>query len=229
MQTKYPNGEAQTKSLKTRRKILKTARKLFRTRGFEKTTMRDIAHESGIALGAAYYYFNSKNDLVLEFYLKTQKDIESRSLAIFAETRDFRKRLKLLFDLQFQRLAPDRKFLHVLAREASSPKSPLSPFSGRTKSIRDVNLAVFKSLIRDCTPEISGELAEMLPSLLWLIQMALIFFWLHDSSRNQQRSRGLADSCTEIVVQAVRLYRLPLARHLFKSLNRMLGEVMSGL
>ena len=36
----------------------------FRERGFEQTTMRDIAGRAGVSLGAAYYYFASKEAIV---------------------------------------------------------------------------------------------------------------------------------------------------------------------
>ncbi|MBW2465654.1 MAG: helix-turn-helix transcriptional regulator, partial [Deltaproteobacteria bacterium] len=39
--------------------ILETALSCFRDKGFDETTMRDIAREAGISLGAAYHYFPS--------------------------------------------------------------------------------------------------------------------------------------------------------------------------
>src|SRR6266850_2650368 len=47
-------------SEETRRQILETALALFRERGFEDTTMRDVAARAGLSLGSAYYYFKSK-------------------------------------------------------------------------------------------------------------------------------------------------------------------------
>ena len=45
---------------------------LFREKGFEPTTMRDIAAKAGVALGGAYYYFSSKDAIVLAFYSEMQ-------------------------------------------------------------------------------------------------------------------------------------------------------------
>jgi len=47
------------KSELTRARILDAAIGLFRSRGFEATTMREIAAEAGVAIGAAYYYFDN--------------------------------------------------------------------------------------------------------------------------------------------------------------------------
>ena len=43
-------------------RIVDAALQLFRDRGFDQTTMRDIAAEADVATGAAYYYFRSKED-----------------------------------------------------------------------------------------------------------------------------------------------------------------------
>ena len=48
----------------TRKRIYEAALELFRENGFEQTTMRDIAQKAGVALGAAYYYFASKEAIV---------------------------------------------------------------------------------------------------------------------------------------------------------------------
>src|SRR4051812_48512593 len=54
-----------SKSETTRERILETATGLFQRRGFETATMREIAAEAGMATGAAYYYFDSKDAIVL--------------------------------------------------------------------------------------------------------------------------------------------------------------------
>ena len=63
------------KSEETRQKILTAALVLFRTQGFEKSTMRDVAQRAGVATGAAYYYFDSKDALVLAFYEQAAEEI----------------------------------------------------------------------------------------------------------------------------------------------------------
>ena len=52
----------------TSARILDVALDLFRRGGFEQTTMRGIAAEAGVSLGSAYYYFESKEHLVMAFY-----------------------------------------------------------------------------------------------------------------------------------------------------------------
>lgn len=46
-----------------RRQIMQEAARLFGTRGFEATTIRDIASATGILGGSIYYHFASKEDI----------------------------------------------------------------------------------------------------------------------------------------------------------------------
>ena len=54
------------KGERTRTDILEAAHRLFLENGFHGTSMRQIAQEAGIALGAAYNHFPSKEDIFLE-------------------------------------------------------------------------------------------------------------------------------------------------------------------
>lgn len=60
----------------TRTRILDAALDLFRSQGFDQTIMREIAAEAGVALGSAYYYFESKDALVMAFYTRVGKEIK---------------------------------------------------------------------------------------------------------------------------------------------------------
>ena len=59
--------------LNTSAMILQTALELFRRRGFEATTMRDIARSAKVATGAAYYYFPSKEAIVAAYHDLVQR------------------------------------------------------------------------------------------------------------------------------------------------------------
>src|ERR671935_1437796 len=80
-------------SEETRRQILETALALFRERGFEETTIRDIARRAGLSLGAAYYYFKSKEAIVGAYYDFVQREHLARSREAFARDAALRDRL----------------------------------------------------------------------------------------------------------------------------------------
>ena len=50
--------------------IIKAAAKLFRTKGYEGTSVRDIAAEAGILKGSVYHYIETKEDLLFEIMMR---------------------------------------------------------------------------------------------------------------------------------------------------------------
>jgi len=92
-----PHGRAipqRATSEETRRRIVETALTLFRERGFDETTIRDIASEAGLSLGAAYYYFKSKEAIVAAYYDYVQTEHQLRARETFARAGDLRSRLR---------------------------------------------------------------------------------------------------------------------------------------
>ena len=58
-------------SLVTKQNILNSAKRLFSRRGYERTSLSDVAKYAGVTRGAIYWHFSSKEDL-----LKEIEDIE---------------------------------------------------------------------------------------------------------------------------------------------------------
>jgi len=54
----------------TRERILDVAQELFTEHGYDKTSLRDIAERLGITKAALYYYFERKEDILLELHLR---------------------------------------------------------------------------------------------------------------------------------------------------------------
>jgi AcrR family transcriptional regulator len=54
----------------TREKILDVAQELFIRQGYDKTSLRDIAERLEITKAALYYYFERKEDILLELHLR---------------------------------------------------------------------------------------------------------------------------------------------------------------
>lgn len=57
-----------TKKKKTRQAILQAAVKLFQEKGFEKTSVEELALASGIGKGTIYGYFQTKSDILKALY-----------------------------------------------------------------------------------------------------------------------------------------------------------------
>src|SRR4051812_35695299 len=110
----------------TREKILEAALELFRERGFEEATMREIAARAGVATGLAYYYFASKDAIVLAFYHRAKDDLAPLVDAV-QTGRKLASRLQAIVEIKFTYFKPNRGFLGALMAHAANPASPLSP------------------------------------------------------------------------------------------------------
>src|ERR687898_3043577 len=61
----------------TRERILEAALALFAEKGYEATTMRDVAREARASLGLAYRYFASKEEFALALYMGLAEETEA--------------------------------------------------------------------------------------------------------------------------------------------------------
>jgi AcrR family transcriptional regulator len=201
----------------TERKILDSALDLFRTKGFEDTTVRDIAAAAGVALGAAYYYYPSKDALVLAFYQRSCAEMQPRiEEALAGAAGSLEQRLKTLIDVKLQYFAPYRGVLRALLKNGADPAHPLSPFAENNKPIRDVDVAWFQKILIDSGTRVPKDLEPHMPEVLWMFQMGVIYFWVSDGSRGQQRTARLLELGAKIVATLLKIAGLPLTRPLRK-------------
>ena len=201
----------------TRRKIYEAAMELFREKGFEPTTMRDIAAKAGVALGGAYYYFSSKDAIVLAFYSEMQASSNAPVLEALASHKKLKERIRCILEKRFELLAPNRKFCAALFRHAPDGADPLSPFSDGTRAIREGAIEHMRIAVEGSDAKVPPDLQTRLPYLLWLYQMALIMFWLYDRSPNQEKTQRLMEKSLGLLVNLLRISTLPLMKPLRKA------------
>jgi AcrR family transcriptional regulator len=220
-------AKASLKSEETRDRIIHAALTLFRERGFEVATMRDIAEAAGVANGAAYYYFPSKEAIVLEFYRRSGVEIHTRIESALQDVAGLEQRLGALIRVKLSQFAPNRAVLRALLRNGADPNYPLSPFSPQTSEIRDADVAWFRHILVDCGIRIPKDLQPRLPGILWFFQMGIILFWVIDDSPDQARTERLLQLSCKSVAFLVRASALPLMRPLRKAALEMV-EIVAG-
>lgn len=227
--TRYPahliERKQTGKAEETRNRILDAALRLFRERGFEQTTMRDVAAAAGVATGAAYYYYRSKEDLVMAFYLRTDEEGRAAFEQVLASTKDLKKRIRGFIDVKFAQFAEHRGLLSALLKAGVDPRAPLSPFGAETKTVRDGNIAWYARALEGSNVSVPKDLSADLPQLLWLYHLGLIYFWVIDESPGQRRTQRLLDATVDLVVQLLRVSSLPLMGPLRKRALKVLRAV----
>ena len=69
-----------------RERLYATAMQLIAARGYEATTLRDIAKEAGVSVGLLYRYFPSKQAVVIALYDELSSDYARQAAAHAART-----------------------------------------------------------------------------------------------------------------------------------------------
>jgi len=210
----------------TREKILEAALELFRERGFAEATMRDIAARAGVATGLAYYYFESKDAIVLAFYQRAKDDLAA-VLDGVQTGGNLAARLQAIVETKFSYFKPDRRFLGALMAHAADPASPLSPFGEPSRPIREFDFAQFDRALAETNTAVPKDLAPHIAKILWFYQMGLLLFWIYDRSPEQRHSRELLEKSLKVVVMLLKLSNLPLLKPARKSVLNIVGILES--
>jgi AcrR family transcriptional regulator len=194
-----------------RTRILEAALDLFRERGFAESTMREIAARAGVASGLAYYYFDSKDAIVLAFYHRA-KDELAPAIEAAQQGKTLQARMKAMIEARLEYFKPNRRFLGALMTHAADPSNPLSPFSVASKDIRDADIENIARALRETNTFVPKDLAVQMPKILWIYTMGILLFWIYDNSKDQARTRALVDKSLGMVTTLLKLSNLPLLR-----------------
>jgi TetR/AcrR family transcriptional regulator, fatty acid metabolism regulator protein len=58
----------QAQAIKTKNKIYKTAVEMMQKKDFDDITIENISKKAGVSVGSFYYYFKSKNDILMDIF-----------------------------------------------------------------------------------------------------------------------------------------------------------------
>lgn len=180
---------ATAKGEATRARIYETALTLFAERGYDATTMRLVAETAGTSLGLAYRYFKRKDEIVLELYRQTTADFEARIDTLAPGTVS--ERLHAALELKIELCTPHRDVFAAVVPTTLSPKSEAFALGSDANDIRARVVRAYEKAIA------GGSDVEGLPSiervalLCFVLQLAILFYWLHDASPRQERTHEL--------------------------------------
>ena len=187
--------------------------------------MRGIAERAGVATGAAYYYYPSKDAIVMDFYKRAWDGMQDDIRQIAERVESVEAGLNELIRIKLTHFTPNRDILRALLRSGADPKNPLSPFSVETKPIRDTDIAWFERVIKQAGVRVPRDLRSYLPGLLWFFQMGVILFWITDDSPHQSRTERLLPLACRLVSSLIRFSSIPLMRPLRRPLVDLIGIV----
>lgn len=102
-----PHGER-------RDQLLLVARKIFAERGFQATTMDDIAKEAGFTKPILYQYFESKTELYREIVNQTAEKLLSSLRSAVAEVESPRAKIEVAFRVYFEMVVDETDAFRIL-------------------------------------------------------------------------------------------------------------------
>jgi AcrR family transcriptional regulator len=206
----------------TRARILDAALALFRERGFDATTMRDVAARAESALGAAYYYYPAKEALVLAYYERVWSRYEQRARRALGRARDPAERLRALYRLHVGAVRADRRLLGALVRTVADPTSPVSAFAPETRALRERHLALFRAALDEAgLPRRARDVAAL---ALWALALGVLLYFVRDGSRGQRATRRLIDDAVALATTALPLAASPLAEPVLAAVDEALAR-----
>jgi AcrR family transcriptional regulator len=208
----------------SRAAIFDAALALFQERGYEATTMRTIAERAGVSLGSSYHYFASKQHLVLEFYRHTHQLHLVAIEPLLAREHDLAARLRGTVRAVIVTCEPFHGFAGAIFGTVANPASPLNPFGRESKALRDEVIELYADVVKGSDARLPTDIAAELPTLLWLYQMGILYFWIFDKSPGRLRTLEVIDQTTDLIVKLLSLANLPVLRG---SRKRVLGLVRS--
>ncbi|GAB2913407.1 TetR/AcrR family transcriptional regulator [Nonomuraea fastidiosa] len=97
--------------------LVKLAAELFARKGFQATTVREIANEAGILSGSLYHHFDSKETIVDEVLSTFLDDLLARYRAALDTGADPRAVLEEMVRIGFSTLEPHRSAITVMQND----------------------------------------------------------------------------------------------------------------
>nr|PZN43269.1 MAG: TetR family transcriptional regulator [Actinomycetota bacterium] len=100
-----------------RQRLVRLAAEIFARKGFQATTVREIAKEAGILSGSLYHHFDSKESIVDEVLSTFLEDLLARYRAVIAAGGEPREVIAAMVRIGFEALVPHRAAITVMQND----------------------------------------------------------------------------------------------------------------
>ena len=199
-------------------RLYETALRLIAARGYEATTLRDVAKAAGVSVGLLYRYFPSKHAVVIALYDQLSSEY-ARQVARMPAGR-WRDRFMFALNASLQVLEP-----HQLALRALTPILVGDPedgiFSASTAFSRLRVQQVFEQAVTESSDAPKQPLAEALGRLLYLVHLAVLLWWVLDKSPRHRATDGLLALTAQMLPSAALALRVAPVRRFVISVDEL--------
>lgn len=115
-------GVRETKKQETRKAIMRAAMTLFSEKGFDKTSIEELAKAAGIGKGTIYGYFQTKMD-ILHAFCEDELECLHQELTSSADREiPLLQQMVSIYMSEFRHITENREFARLYMRETAFPR-----------------------------------------------------------------------------------------------------------
>jgi AcrR family transcriptional regulator len=219
-----PSGQT-AQGAAARERLYSIAIRLIAERGYEATTLRDIAREANVSVGLLYRYFPSKQAVIIALYDELSAEFAKRAASM--ETGKWRDRFLFTLQTSLDVLQPHRVTLRALIPVLIGDPDD-GVFAAGTAFSRQRVQHVFEEAITRSADAPKSALGEALGRLLYLVHLAVLLWWLLDKTPKQRATVALVALTNQMLPSAALTLRLPPVRRFVLTMDELIREGLIG-
>ncbi len=177
--------------------IVRAAIELYKKRGFEKTTVEDIALNANVATGTFYTYFKEKDDVFLFFWNKASRKSTEWVQKKMETKNDFFDQLELLVNRYLKNVFQDKEFAKHIFIHKRLPK-------WGTQDENELRLLNSISRIIEHAKQmnlINKQVAtEQIAEILFAIHTIYLMYWLNGTIKTRKECISRINLATKITL-----------------------------
>jgi AcrR family transcriptional regulator len=208
-----------------RDRLYETAIRMISERGYEATTLREIANGAHVSVGLLYRYFPSKQAVIVALYEELSRDFSRQAAAM--KPGKWRDRFFFALQTSLRALQPHRTTLRALIPVLIGDPDD-GVFAQGTAFSRVRVQRVFEEAVSGAADAPRAPIAGALGRLLYLVHLAVLLWWLLDKTPRQRATDALVALTDQLLPSAALTLRLPPIRRFVLAFDELIREGMFG-
>jgi AcrR family transcriptional regulator len=115
-------GIRETKKQETRKAIMQAAITLFSEKGFEKTSIEELARAAGIGKGTIYGYFQTKSDILHAFCEDELENLHEELTTNADREIPILQQMVSIYMSEFRHITENREFARLFMQQTAFPR-----------------------------------------------------------------------------------------------------------
>jgi AcrR family transcriptional regulator len=219
-----PRGQTAQGSA-TKQQLYATAMRMIAKRGYQATTLRDIAGAAGVSVGLLYRYFPGKQAVIIALYDQLSAEFAGRAAQM--SPGKWRDRFIFALKTSLHVLEPHRVAIRGLIPVlVGDPDDGV--FSSGTAFSRQRVQRVFEAAVVGSSDAPRLPVAEALGRILYLVHLAVLLWWLLDKTPKQRATAALLALIEQLLPSAAMTLRLLPIRRFVTTMDELIREALFG-